>query len=129
LPRRWRTAPSLSCTSAWAAQASAGQALAQLRGWNVPGLASAHHKRQPRTRFYDNLDPVTLTAVLGSNDLGGMRFVAISKSRTTPKKLVQALAALARRAREGAAASGPCSRHTAVPCSTIIPGLAAAIRP
>jgi glucose-6-phosphate isomerase len=71
-----------------------GQALAQFGGWNVPGLAGAHHKRQPRTRFYDNLDGATLAAVLAADDLRGMRFVVISTSGNTPETLVQALAAL-----------------------------------
>jgi hypothetical protein len=39
-----------------------GQTLAQLAGWNIPGGADAVQKQRPRTRFYDNLDPVTLQA-------------------------------------------------------------------
>ena len=39
-----------------------GQTLAQLGGWNIPGGADAAQKQRPRTRFYDNLDPVTLQA-------------------------------------------------------------------
>src|SRR5207253_4643125 len=49
---------------------------------------------RPRTRFYDNLDPVTLEAALGSFALANTRFVVISKSGGTPETLVQALAAL-----------------------------------
>ena len=37
-----------------------GQTLAQLGGWNIPGMATPEQRRRPRTRFYDNLDPVTL---------------------------------------------------------------------
>jgi glucose-6-phosphate isomerase len=72
-----------------------GQTLAQLGGWNIPGMADAAHRRRPRTRFYDNLDPVTLQSALGSFDLAATRFVLTSKSGGTPETLVQALAALA----------------------------------
>ena len=46
-----------------------GQTLAQLGGWNIPGMATPAQRRRPRTRFYDNLDAVTLQAALGSFDL------------------------------------------------------------
>jgi glucose-6-phosphate isomerase len=72
-----------------------GQTLAQLGGWNIPGMATPEQRRRPRTRFYDNLDPVTLEAALGSFDLADTRFVITSKSGGTPETLVQALAALA----------------------------------
>jgi glucose-6-phosphate isomerase len=71
-----------------------GQTLAQLGGWHIPGMASEAQRKRPRTRFYDNLDPVTLEAALGSFTLGDTRFVVISKSGGTPETLVQALAAL-----------------------------------
>jgi len=72
-----------------------GQTLAQLGGWNIPGMADAAQRRRPRTRFYHNLDPVTLQSALGSFDLAVTRFVLTSKSGATPETLVQALAALA----------------------------------
>jgi glucose-6-phosphate isomerase len=73
-----------------------GQTLAQLGGWHIPGTADEAQRRRPRTRFYDNLDGHTLASALGSfDDLGGARFVVISKSGGTPETLVQALAALA----------------------------------
>src|SRR5689334_15207487 len=71
-----------------------GQTLAQLGGWNIPGMASEAQRRRPRTRFYDNLDGVTLACALGSFDLAQTRFVVTSKSGGTPETLVQALAAL-----------------------------------
>jgi glucose-6-phosphate isomerase len=71
-----------------------GQTLAQLGGWHIPGMATPAQRRRPRTRFYDNLDPVTLEAALASFDLAATRFVVISKSGGTPETLVQALAAL-----------------------------------
>lgn len=71
-----------------------GQTLAQLGGWNIPGVASEAQRRRPRTRFYDNLDPVTLGSALASFDLEATRFVVISKSGGTPETLVQALATL-----------------------------------
>jgi glucose-6-phosphate isomerase len=73
-----------------------GQTLAQLGGWNIPGTADEAQMKRPRTRFYDNLDAHTLASALGSfDDLGGARFIVISKSGGTPETLVQALAALA----------------------------------
>jgi len=73
-----------------------GQTLAQLGGWHIPGTADEAQKRRPRTRFYDNLDGHTLASALHSfDDLGGVRFIVISKSGGTPETLVQALAALA----------------------------------
>ena len=71
-----------------------GQTLAQLGGWNIPGMASEQQKQRPRTRFYDNLDAVTLASALASFDLRSTRFVVTSKSGSTPETLVQALAAL-----------------------------------
>src|SRR5436190_11246265 len=58
-------------------------------------MADEEHLRRPRTRFYDNLDPVTLQASLSSFNLADTRFVITSKSGGTPETLVQALAALA----------------------------------
>jgi glucose-6-phosphate isomerase len=73
-----------------------GQTLAQLGGWHIPGTADEAQRRRPRTRFYDNLDGHTLASALHSfDDLGGVRFIVISKSGGTPETLVQALAALA----------------------------------
>lgn len=73
-----------------------GQTLAQLGGWHIPGTADVAQMQRPRTRFYDNLDGHTLASALHSfDDLGGVRFVVISKSGGTPETLVQALAALA----------------------------------
>ncbi|MDX2202686.1 MAG: glucose-6-phosphate isomerase [Hyphomicrobiaceae bacterium] len=71
-----------------------GQTLAQLGGWNIPGVASPSQRMRPRTRFYDNLDPLTLASALASLDLARTRFVVTSKSGGTPETLVQALAAL-----------------------------------
>src|SRR5262249_3115440 len=72
-----------------------GQTLAQLGGWNIPGVANEEQRKRPRTRFYDNLDGDTLQSSLESfDDLAGVRFVVTSKSGGTPETLVQALAAL-----------------------------------
>jgi glucose-6-phosphate isomerase len=84
-----------------------GQTLAQLGGWNIPGMADAAQRRRPRTRFYDNLDPVTLQSALGSFDLAATRFVLTSKSGGTPETLVQALATLAAAKDAGLAARLP----------------------
>jgi len=71
-----------------------GQTLAQLGGWHIPGMATPAQRKRPRTRFYDNLDAVTLEASLSSFDLAATRFIVTSKSGGTPETLVQALAAL-----------------------------------
>lgn len=71
-----------------------GQTLAQLAGWNIPGGATEAQRKRPRTRFYDNLDPVTLSGALNSIDLATTRFVVTSKSGGTAETLAQAIAAL-----------------------------------
>ena len=71
-----------------------GQAIAQLGGWNIPGAKSVDQTSRPRTRFYENLDPRTLDAALGSLDLARTRFIVISKSGNTGETLVQFFAAL-----------------------------------
>ena len=71
-----------------------GQTLAQLAGWNIPGSAGRPQKGRPRTRFYDNLDPLTLGSALADLDLASTRFVVTSKSGGTPETLAQALAAI-----------------------------------
>ncbi|MDX2156814.1 MAG: glucose-6-phosphate isomerase [Hyphomicrobiaceae bacterium] len=71
-----------------------GQALAQLNGWNLPGGFEEGQLARPRTRFYDNLDALTLGRALDRLDLGTTRFVVISKSGGTPETLSQAVAAL-----------------------------------
>ena len=71
-----------------------GQTLAQLAGWNIPGGATEAQRKRPRTRFYDNLDPVTLSGALKSLDLATTRFVVTSKSGGTAETLAQAIAAL-----------------------------------
>jgi glucose-6-phosphate isomerase len=71
-----------------------GQALAQFTGWNIPGGADAAQRARPRTRFYDNLDGLTLERALAAFDLARTRFVVVSKSGGTPETMVQAVAAL-----------------------------------
>ncbi|MEZ5854143.1 MAG: glucose-6-phosphate isomerase [Hyphomicrobiaceae bacterium] len=72
-----------------------GQTLAQISGWNIPGGADTAQKSRPRTRFYDNLDPVTLGRALANLDLAKTRFVVTSKSGGTAETLTQMAAALA----------------------------------
>ncbi|HRD75019.1 MAG TPA: glucose-6-phosphate isomerase [Hyphomicrobiaceae bacterium] len=79
----------------------AGQTLAQLAGWNIPGSAVESQRGRPRTRFYDNLDPVTLERSLATLDMATCRFVLISKSGGTPETLVQAAAAVSAIRRAG----------------------------
>ncbi len=70
-----------------------GQTLAQLAGWNVPGLGAL--REPPRVHFMDNLDPATFAALLQRLPLATARFVAISKSGGTAETLMQTCAALA----------------------------------
>lgn len=72
-----------------------GQTLAQFGGWNIPGTTTQDQRARPMTRFYGNLDPETMAAVLARPDLEGHRFVLISKSGGTPETVSQALAAVA----------------------------------
>ncbi len=71
-----------------------GQALAQVSGWNIPGGANVYDRSRPRTRFYDNLDPLTQLGTLDEGDLATTRFVIISKSGGTTETLAQAVTAL-----------------------------------
>jgi glucose-6-phosphate isomerase len=70
-----------------------GQTLAQLAGYNVPGLGLL--RDGPRLHFMDNLDADTYGALLGKLPLATTRFVAISKSGGTGETLMQTTAALA----------------------------------
>ena len=75
-----------------------GQTLAQLGGWNLPGVSccsEGSRRNRPRTRFYDNLDPLTLSAGLARLDLARTRFVVTSKSGGTTETLTQLIATLA----------------------------------
>lgn len=74
-----------------------GQTLAQLGGWSLPGVScpAAGGEARPRTRFYDNLDPLTLSAGLARLDLAKTRFVVTSKSGGTTETLAQLLVTLA----------------------------------
>ena len=67
-----------------------GQALAELAA-----------RAAPRVRFCDNLDPVTYETALTTCDLKTTRFVAISKSGTTPETMMQTLSAAAALSRAG----------------------------
>lgn len=71
-----------------------GQTLAQISGWNIPGGAKVYDRSRPRTRFYDNLDPLTQLGTLDDGDLATTRFVIISKSGGTTETLAQAITAL-----------------------------------
>lgn len=76
-----------------------GQTLAQVGGWGLPGVS--YREASPRrvvlrTRFYDNLDPLTLSAGLDALDLAKTRFVVTSKSGGTTETLAQLLVALAK---------------------------------
>ena len=71
-----------------------GQTLAQVSGWNIPGGANVYDRSRPRTRFYDNLDPLTQLGTLDEDDLATTRFVVISKSGGTTETLAQAITAL-----------------------------------
>ncbi len=67
-----------------------GQTLAQLGGYNVPGVGALAGK--PKLHFLDNLDPASLQEFLDRLPLKTARFVAISKSGGTGETLVQGIA-------------------------------------
>ena len=71
-----------------------GQTLAQLGGWNLPGVTQGAPHSRPRTRFYDNLDAATLAGALEGVDLPTTRFVFTSKSGGTSETLAQAITTL-----------------------------------
>jgi glucose-6-phosphate isomerase len=74
-----------------------GQTLAQLGGWGLPGVScdpEDGRRNRPRTRFYDNLDPLTLAAGLARLDLSRTRFVVTSKSGGTTETLAQLITTL-----------------------------------
>src|SRR4051794_23553407 len=69
-----------------------GQTLAQLAGFNVPGVAAL--RDPPRMHFIDNLDPFSFETMLARLPLPSTRFVSISKSGGTAETLMQTIAAL-----------------------------------
>jgi glucose-6-phosphate isomerase len=70
-----------------------GQTLAQLAGYNVPGVGLL--RSGPRLHFIDNLDADTYGTLLATLPLATTRFIAISKSGGTGETLMQTVAALA----------------------------------
>ena len=78
------------------------QALAQLAGYRVPGLAAIATPDGPkRIHFFDNLDGQTLAEVLRSLDLKTTRFLAVSKSGGTPETVLQMVVTLDALSRAG----------------------------
>jgi len=69
-----------------------GQTLAQLAGFNVPGVGAL--RDPPRLHFIDNLDPFSFETMLARLPLPTTRFVSISKSGGTAETLMQTIAAL-----------------------------------
>ncbi len=69
-----------------------GQMLAQLGGYNVPGVGDL--RRMPKLHFLDNLDALSLEEFLAELPLESARFVAISKSGGTGETLVQTIAVI-----------------------------------
>jgi glucose-6-phosphate isomerase len=69
-----------------------GQTLAQLAGYNVPGVGAL--REPPRVHFIDNLDPHSYQTMLAKLPLATTRFVAISKSGGTAETLMQTIAVL-----------------------------------
>jgi glucose-6-phosphate isomerase len=82
-----------------------GQTLAQLAGYNVPGVGLL--RDGPRLHFIDNLDADTYATLLSKLPLATTRFVAISKSGGTGETLMQTTAALAAVRDAGLAARVP----------------------
>ena len=76
-----------------------GQTLAQLAGYNVPGVGVL--RDPPRIHFIDNLDPFSFEQMLARLPRATTRFVAISKSGGTAETLMQTIAALSALKRAG----------------------------
>ena len=76
-----------------------GQTIAQLAGWNVPGVGTL--RAGPRVHFLDNLDPHSLDEFLAAVPLRTARFVATSKSGGTGETLLQVMAVIAAYKRAG----------------------------
>ena len=68
------------------------QALLQLADYNVPGLSL--FRPSPRIHVLDNLDPITLSALLKKLPLKTTHFVAVSKSGGTGETLVQTMSVI-----------------------------------
>lgn len=69
-----------------------GQTIAQLAGFNVPGVGSL--RDPPRVHFIDNLDALSFETMLKRLPLKTSRFIAISKSGGTAETLMQTIAAM-----------------------------------
>jgi glucose-6-phosphate isomerase len=69
-----------------------GQTIAQLAGFNVPGVGSL--RDPPRVHFIDNLDASSFATMLKRLPLRTSRFVAISKSGGTAETLMQTIAVM-----------------------------------
>ncbi len=68
-----------------------GQALVQLKGYRIPGVDLSNG---PRLHFMDNLDGHTMAQILRQRDLKTVRFIAISKSGSTPETITQTIVAI-----------------------------------
>lgn len=66
-----------------------GQALAQVGGWNVPGLPA--DAAGLRLHFFDNLDPNSMAAAVEELPLRSTRILAVSKSGGTAETMMQLL--------------------------------------
>jgi len=64
-------------------------------GWNIPGEMTPGQRKRPRTRFYDNLDPLTLQGMLSGVDLAATRFVFLSPDGRNSEILAQAMVIVA----------------------------------
>lgn len=84
------------------------QTLAQLAGYAVAGHQPS---AGPGIHFFDNLDPLTFSAVLESLDLKTTRFLLVSKSGSTAEVMMQTLCAIA--ALEAAGAGKHLKHHFA----------------
>lgn len=71
-----------------------GQTLAQFGSLEIPNLTRKNTNKYPTTKFYDNLDPVTMECLVKQGNLASQRFVFTSKSGSTPETLSQAIAIL-----------------------------------
>ena len=99
-----------------------GQTLAQLGGWNIPGVADDAPTTVRARASTTTSTPRTLEAALGTLDLATTRFVVTSKSGGTTETLVQAIAAISPSRRRA-------SRPASPSCSSASPSRACPARP
>ncbi len=69
-----------------------GQAIAQVAGWNIPGVGEPGQRLRPRTRIYDTFDPDTLRQVAETLDFDRVALVFVVSPNVSETSRHQAAA-------------------------------------